>query len=113
MTRSEQDIIAEAMNVLVKESHDEYEQAKKIRDELEAEVAKHQKALKGYPKGEMGLTPDEIKNSPEYKAHKQNFNNAFEKLRTFNASFTKKFKKQIAADRDARFEMLKKQNDGK
>jgi GNAT superfamily N-acetyltransferase len=87
---------------IIESDNNNYLAAKKKRDELEAEVDKHAKVLQGYPTGEMGLVPDNIKSTPEFKTHKQNYNAAFQNLRNFNSSFTKTYKKEIAADRAAK-----------
>jgi hypothetical protein len=96
------EIIAEAIRSFVTESQDDlYARAKQARDSLEADVSRHKAELSKFPKLENGLTPDHVRNSPDFKAHKQNFDIAFKRLQTFNQSFTKKFKSEIRADRDA------------
>lgn len=59
------------------------EEARKI---LEGEWKRAGKALKVFPKGPMGLTPDEVKVSPEFRAAKSAYDKAFEALRRFNAA---------------------------
>lgn len=68
---------------------------------LDKEVSITSKALQKFPRGAMGLTPDDVKATPEWKAAKKAFDDAFNKLRKFNAVFVKKYKKEIAADRIA------------
>lgn len=80
-----------------------YEEAKVIREQLYAELDRASDALKGYPKGPMGLTPDHIKFSPEYRAKKQAFDLIFSKLRAFNGHFVKLFKKEIQAERRLKY----------
>lgn len=45
-------------------------------------------ALKGFPKGAMGLTPDSVKASPEWQAAKRAYESAFAALRAFNGAHT-------------------------
>lgn len=49
-----------------------------------------------------GLLPDAVKASAEYKAAKGKYDTAFSALRNFNARFVPHFKKELAAERDAR-----------
>jgi len=70
-----------------------YQEAKEIRATIEANVGQTSAALRSFPKGPMGLTPDAVKASPEYCAAKAAYDAAFNRLRTFNASFVKAFGK--------------------
>lgn len=76
-----------------------YTEAKIIKSQLEAENSVWSKRLSVFPKGPMGLTPDHIKFSPEYREVKENFDKSWKYMRDFNGWFTKKFKKEIAAER--------------
>ncbi|MFK4131937.1 hypothetical protein ACI2KR_06535 [Pseudomonas luteola] len=80
-----------------------YDEAKAKADELDAAYRYHGNKLKAFPKGALGLTPDDIKSSPEYKAVKRDFDEAFSRLRAFNAFFTRQFTKEIRIDRRERF----------
>lgn len=51
---------------------------------LEANVNAASRKLHTFPKGPMGLTPDTVKSTPEYRAAKQEYARAFEALRAFN-----------------------------
>ena len=51
-------------------------------------------ALSKYPKGDMGLTPDHIKATPQWQAEKRAFENAMRNLREFNAAMLRKYKKE-------------------
>lgn len=77
-------------------------EARSLRDRLEAETAKWEKALKHFPRGAMGLTPDHVKSSPEFIATKSAFDHAFSKLRQFNSMFTKKFARELQEERRQR-----------
>jgi hypothetical protein len=78
-----------------------YALAKAAKAALDAEHARAAIALRSIPgcgSGAMGLTPDDVKFSPEYRAAKRNLDLAFEQLRNFNIAFHKHFKKEIQAD---------------
>jgi len=53
------------------------------------------KALKVYDvyRNEIGLTPDHIKATPEWKALKSSFEQAFQRLRAFNGKYAKAIRK--------------------
>ena len=59
------------------------------KSELEAAVTAASILLKQFPRGPMGLTPDHIKFSPEYRAAKQAWREAFERLRRYNGEQNK------------------------
>lgn len=79
-----------------------YTEAKIVKSQLEAENSIWSKKLSSFPKGPMGLTPDTIKITPEWKEAKENFDKSWKYLRDFNGWFTKKFKEEIAAERKNR-----------
>lgn len=56
------------------------------RAKLESDVHRASLALKVFPRGITGLTPDSVKATPEWKAAKNAYNVAFEILRQFNQS---------------------------
>lgn len=58
-------------------------------------------ALQGFPKGAMGLTPDEVKFSEPYKTASNRYAKAHQALRDFNGPFTTKFAKELAEHRMA------------
>jgi hypothetical protein len=55
------------------------------------------KKLDAFPKGEMGLTPDHIKSSPEFQLVMKEFEIAFAEERKINSYLTKHFKKELYA----------------
>jgi len=70
------------------------------RNYFEEEVYSAKQKLKnieGVSKGSMGLTPDEVKNSEEYKTAKANLDFAFRRLQNFNAMYVKRWAKEIKA----------------
>jgi hypothetical protein len=50
----------------------------------------------------MGLTPDSIKFDSEYRAISREADRAFERVRDFNAWYTKAFAEELRAERDAK-----------
>ena len=77
-------------------------EAKELGAEINSQVAKLSAILQCFPKGNMGLTPDNVRSSPEYHNVKAKFDEAFADLRKFNAAFTKVFARDIKAERRAR-----------
>ena len=49
------------------------------------------------------MTPDHIRELPEYQKAKQDFDRSFAELRNFNGQYVKMFKKEIQADRRKRY----------
>jgi len=81
-----------------------YEQGKEMEAALIREVDKWDAILKQFPRGVMGLTDDAVKKSPEYREAKAQFDAAFAKQRLFSAGFTKRYKKEMLAERAAQRE---------
>ena len=78
----------------------DYVQAKARRDELEAESTRTSRALKALSGGgPMGLTPEAVRATSEWKTAKRESDAAFAALRNFNAIYLKRFKREIAEDR--------------
>lgn len=75
-----------------------FEQAKLIRDSIEAEWDKVGNELKEYPRGVMGLTLDSSKDSRWHFLMKES-DKCRKNLQNFNKVFVKKFKKDILAER--------------
>ena len=51
---------------------------------LEREVSDASKVLKQFPRGPTGMVSDAVRLSPEYKAAKQKYADAFARLRSVN-----------------------------
>lgn len=63
----------------------------------------HSRTLDAFPKdGPMGMTPEHVRTSPEYRAAKANFNRSFSALRDHNGFMLKHFKSEMKTERDAR-----------
>ena len=79
-----------------------YNEAKNTKNLLEIICDGFSRELKKFPKGAMGLTTDEAKQSPEWKAARYGYDQSFAKLREFNRTFSKTFKKEILAEQKAK-----------
>ena len=77
---------------------EEYQAQKLI---LDAAVDASSKALQVFPSGAGGLTPDDIKLSPEFQAAKREFAIAFDAIRKFNATIPKAFMQRASVIRRA------------
>lgn len=81
-----------------------YEVAKEMKAVMEArerEAAAVLKAVRGDAVGPMGLTPDAVKFSPEYRQAKGDWQACNDAARRFNAWFYREFKAQVKAERRA------------
>lgn len=80
-----------------------YIEAKAKKEELYAEVDRANAALQQFPKGPMGLTPDDVKMSHEFIKAKFEFEVAFTRVRVFNQFVSRVFKQELKADIRARY----------
>jgi hypothetical protein len=81
----------------------DYARAKLLRDQLEAETNRTDKALKALSGGgAMGLTPDHVRATPEWQKAKHEFDAAFAALRAFNTVYVRRFKDELAQERRRR-----------
>ena len=80
-----------------------YQDAKVRKQELDEINNEHSDKLNTFEENSMGLTPDHIRETPEYQKAKQDFDRSFAELRNFNGWFVKTFKKEIQSDRRDRF----------
>lgn len=81
-----------------------YEEAKKIKKELDKQYDTYGKILDSFPKNETGLTPDHIRELQEWKEADRNFKESFAKLRAFNTWFIKEFKTEYTRERRNRYQ---------
>lgn len=79
-----------------------FEEAKAEQAKLYADVKRCSDALKPFPRMANGLTPDNVKSSPEYREACSAYAVAFHRLRSFNEGFSRQFAKEIRAYRRAR-----------
>lgn len=66
------------------------------------EAANDLKSLVGNERGAFNLTPDSIKQTPEWKSAYQKERAAFNAMRDFNMHMARNFKKELRAERDAK-----------
>jgi hypothetical protein len=70
------------------------EEAKAHKKELDSINRKHSEILQQFEVNGMGLVPDNIRATPEWKQAKQDFDRSFSELRKFNQWFVKEFRKK-------------------
>ena len=78
-----------------------YAQFKTVRGVLDAEyesAATKLKSIPGVGSGQMGLTPDLVRATPEYRTAKQAVDRAFQAVRNFNGAHARRFTTEIKAD---------------
>ena len=83
-----------------------FEQATQMRDTFDAQArdaGRALRAIEGVGSGAMGLTPDAVKASAAYRDAKRRFDWDFDNLQKFNAWYVKAFKRELAAQRRAKF----------
>lgn len=85
-----------------------YQEAKLHSEELNKICDTWGDKLNSFEKGEMGLTPDNIKALPEWQQAKKEFDKSFAELRKFNSYLVKTFKKELALERTNRRKQLSK-----
>jgi len=79
-----------------------FEEAKSLQTTREADVMCTGDVLDRFPKGALGLTPDEVKFTPEYRQAKAEFNHAFEAFQNINRYILRHFAKECREERRAR-----------
>ncbi len=80
-----------------------FEEAKAEQALIEKEVHAASEVLRTFPRGAMGLTPAAVTSTPDYRAAKARFDKVFARQRAFNAVFTKRFVKELRAERAKRY----------
>lgn len=86
----------------------DYKEAKIFKQKLQDINSHASKEINKFEKGDMGLTPDHVRKSPEYQKAKKEYDDSFKKLREFNSWFLKEFKKEYAQDRRNRLKEMSK-----
>lgn len=79
-----------------------YAIAKIQKDHLESIAQTCGNKMDTYPCGNMGLTPDSVTSTNEWKSDFVAKNKSFAELRAFNKWFIKSFKKEYLLERKAR-----------
>jgi hypothetical protein len=80
-----------------------FEAAKAESALIEKEVDAASEALRAFPRGPMGLTPDAVAATSEYRSANARYQKAFARQRAFNAVFVKRFAKELRAERSQRY----------
>ena len=65
------------------------------RIEIEKNVDKYGKILSSFPSGKLGLVPEAVRLSKEYREALENYNRWFKVLQLFNSSLTNKQKREL------------------
>jgi len=78
-----------------------YQEQRQYQADLEASLRAMADLLQTFPRGSMGITPDDVKRSPAYRAAKTGYDVSFARLRNFNARFTKEYAAELRAERRA------------
>lgn len=76
-----------------------FAQALSRAEALNAIVHATSDRLQVFPRGPLGLTPDSVRQTPEFQEAKRQFDIAFSQARAFNGWYTKVFKKELSAYR--------------
>lgn len=95
------DMLATA-NLVADRKAEDFLVAREQAARLEQATAETSAALQEFPRGPLGLTPDDVKASPEWKTAYRNFEVAFQAQRSFNSTYTKKFADELRHERNAR-----------
>jgi hypothetical protein len=75
--------------------------AKLAIEAIHARASDELRAISGG--GPMGLTPDSVKQSSEFRSAKSKFDHCHVRLKQFNAAFIKQYGRQYVADLRARW----------
>lgn len=95
------DMLATA-NLVADRKAEDFLVARELAERLERATAQTSAALQEFPRGPLGLTPDDIKASPEWQTAHRNFEVAFQAQRQFNSTYTKTFADELRHERNAR-----------
>lgn len=79
-----------------------YAAAKAERDRLELAAKAASDAIRAFPVGPTGITPDHVKTTPEWQAARLAYSQAHGRLAGFNAVFTAQYRDEIRAERKVR-----------
>lgn len=84
-----------------------YLEAKEISEEMNKRVDTTSNTLnsKYTQRTSLGLIPDSVRNTYEYKSDKLAFDTAFNELKSFNKIYVKTFKKEIRAERLNKYQL--------
>ena len=89
-----------------------FTEAKAIMTALYNEADRLSAALNAFPIGPMGLTPDAVKFSPEFRSAKTAYDTAAAKSRKFRSAYSKAFAKEIREEHRIRMAAIPIVNKG-
>ncbi len=78
-----------------------YQEAKDQANKLYTQVEVAGRALEVFPTGPLGLTPDAVKATQEYRAARAAYAAAFQTLQRWNRWYVKAYWQELAAERAA------------
>lgn len=84
----------------------DYEKAKQQAVDACAAADIASQALQQFPKGPMGLTPDSVKNTPEFQSARAAFDKCFAAQRAANGYLNKHFAREVRAERRLQYASL-------
>jgi hypothetical protein len=93
------DMLATA-NLVADRKAEDFIAARERAEVLNTAVNVTSAKLQEFPRGPLGLTPDEVKASPEWKTAYSSFNTAFQALRKFNGPYAKRFADELRHERN-------------
>ena len=76
-----------------------YDEAKNIRSKLDLACKEAGDVLRAFPRNAIGLVPDNVRATAEYRAARKAYEKAFALLRASNQRLVKTFKKEILEER--------------
>lgn len=79
-----------------------YIEAKEYKNKLELLVEEYSNKMNLFPKSEMGLISQQVKETEKYQETKLNYDRYFKQLQEFNKMFVKQFKKEYQKERSER-----------
>lgn len=79
----------------------DYPQFKERAEAANVRCAAASKALERFPRGPMGLTPDDVKRSPEWLSARAEYDSAFSECRSLHDALRKHFPAELRADKEA------------
>ena len=78
------------------QSYEEWLEESKL---LDKETNDASDAIQSFPTNEMGLTPDEVEKTEEYKVAKKNWNTSFKRLQEFGRKSPKEFQRRRSTEK--------------
>ncbi len=87
-----------------------FQECKELQAHCDAECKQWGDVLSSFPKGDMNLTPDWVKSSPEYQRAARGMAIAFKQFQNINAYLVKHYSKELKQERDAKRQAMLDRN---